>query len=360
MCDELHRSTGWHRSRCECLAHITCAAIDSRSVRLDDLASKIPGKAKFASKTRRLQYFFNDFGLDNNVIAVLLVAILGPLLGQTWLLAMDRTNWTRRGRETNLLTLAVCLGDVAIPLFWIDLGHKGNSNSEQRIELLSRFLSVFGAERIRAVTADREFIGKGWFQWLKRQRIPFVLRIRDNFQVTSTGGRQVSVRNCFRNLKLHESRVLGVRKVCGVPLLLGGVRLPKNEYAILVSDGVGDDETFDIYRDRWQIETLFEKLKSHGFDLEASRLRGDGKMEKLLAALALGTAWSYAFGRWHVETVTPLKIKKHGRPEKSVFRRGLDLMRQVLNGCADQLPRFSRKAYSLIQTQPHLSLLEAA
>jgi len=64
MCNEIHRFTRWHKSRCECLAHIVCAAIDSRSVRLDDLASKIPGNAKFVSKTRRLQYFFHDFELD--------------------------------------------------------------------------------------------------------------------------------------------------------------------------------------------------------------------------------------------------------------------------------------------------------
>jgi hypothetical protein len=356
MCTELHRFTHWHKSRCECLANIVCAAIDSRSVRLDDLASKIPGNSKFASKTRRLQYFFHDFDLDTNVLALLLVAILGPLLGRQWLLALDRTNWTRRGQEVNLLTLAVCLGDLALPLFWIDLGHKGNSNSAQRIELVQRFLDLFGAERIRALTADREFVGKDWFLWLQKARIPFVLRIRDNFQVSAASGRQVDVRNCFRNLRLHESRLLGVRNICGVPLLLGGLRLPGNEFVILVGDGVAGEDIFSVYRDRWQIETLFEKLKSHGFDLEGSRLRGEGKADKLLAALALATAWCYAFGKWHVAEVTPLRLKKHGRNEKSVFRRGLDLLRQILSGCAAQYPRFCRKAYDLIKPKPHALL----
>jgi IS4 transposase len=349
--------TRWNRSRCQCLAHIVCAAIAARSVKLDDLATQIPGKAKFASKTRRLQYFFRDFDLDYSRIALLVVSILGTLLDRQWLLAIDRTNWERRGNPVNLLTLAVCLGDVAIPLFWIDLRHKGNSDTQQRIALVRRFLKVFGKDRILAVTGDREFVGKNWFRWLKKREIPFVLRIRDNFMVPTACGRTTHVWNCFRNLRLYEQKVLGERKVGGVRLLICGIRLPANEYVILVSAGVAPQAGFDLYRRRWQIETLFEKLKSHGFDLEGSRLRGKDKADKLLAALALAAAWCYAFGRWHVEAVAPLKWKAHGRREKAVFRRGLDLLRQAMNGCAAELARFCRKAYSLFCPSPHLSAL---
>ena len=138
----------------------------------------------------------------------------------------------------------------------------------------------------------------------------------------STCGRSIYVCNCFRNLKIGEQKVLGRRKVGGVELLISGIRLPGNEYVILVSHGVEPEASFDLYRRRWRIETLFEKLKSHGFDFEGSRLRGKGKADKLLAALALSTAWCYAFGSWHVQEVMPLKLKAHGRLEKSVFRRG--------------------------------------
>lgn len=357
ICVQLQEFTDWNLSRCHCLANIVCAAIAARSVKLDDLAANIPGKAKFASKTRRLQYFFCDFDLDYSRIALLVVSILGTLLDKQWLLAVDRTNWERRGNQVNLLVLAVCMGDVAIPLFWRDLRHKGNSNSRQRIALVGRFIKVFGKGRIRAITGDREFVGKNWFNWLKKQGIPFVLRIRDNFTVPTTCGRTTYVWNCFRNLKLYQQKVLGVRKVGGAELLVSGIRMPGNEYVILVSDGVMPQESFDLYRQRWRIETLFEKLKSHGFDLEGSRLRGKDKADKLLAALALATAWCYAFGRWHVQEVTPLKLKAHGRLEKAIFRRGLDILRQAMNGCAAELARFCRKAYSLFCPSPHLPAL---
>lgn len=357
ICLQVQGFTGWNLSRCQCLANIVCAAVTTRSVKLDDLATSIPGKAKFASKTRRMQYFFSDFDLDYSRIALLIISILGTLLDKQWLLAIDRTNWQRRGNQVNLLVLAVCLGDVAIPLFWTDLRHKGNSNSRQRIVLLGRFIKVFGKDRIRAITGDREFVGTKWFQWLKKQKIPFVLRIRDNFTVPMNCGVTTHVWNCFRNLRLYEQKILGERKVCGMKLLISGIRLPSNEYVILVSAGVIPQESFDLYRRRWQIETLFEKLKSHGFDLEGSRLSGKGKADKLLAILALTTAWCYAFGRWHVEEVTPLKLKVHGRREKAIFRRGLDILRQVLSGCAAELARFCRKAYALFCPSPHLSPL---
>lgn len=353
LTQRLHDYAGWHRSRCECFAQIVCAAIVARSVKLDDLAAHIPGTPKFASKTRRLQTFFLDFTIDYDTLARLLATLMEPLLGTKWLLAVDRTNWTRRGRDTNLLVLAVCLGDVAIPLFWTDLGQAGNSDTNERIALMKRFLAIFGAERIRAVTGDREFVGGNWFRWLKKREIPFILRVRNNFKVMAASGRETEIRNCFRNLKLCEPRVLGCRKVCGVSLWVSGLRLPGNEYVIVVSHGIDPNEALPVYRERWRIETLFEKLKSHGFDLEGSRLRGDGKMEKMLAALALATAWCYGLGEWHVRAVTPLRIKSHGRREKAVFRRGLDILRQVLDGCASQLARFSRIALSLLNRPIH-------
>lgn len=42
-----------------------------------------------------------------------------------------------------------------IPLLWKALPKKGNSNSQEQPNLLKTFIDIFGAERIRARTADR-------------------------------------------------------------------------------------------------------------------------------------------------------------------------------------------------------------
>jgi hypothetical protein len=349
LCSEIATATHWNLARCRCLANIVIGILASRSVKLDDLAAHVPGRAQFSSKTRRMQYFFQRFEMAFASVALLVIAMLGCLPGEKWLLALDRTNWERRGKSVNLLTLAVCLGDVAIPLFWEDLGRKGNSKTRQRILLLERFIEAFGEERILALTADREFVGQRWFRWLQRQKIPFVLRVKDNFKVLAGSGWKVPVSHCFRNLKLCEARCLGMKRICGVELEVSGLRLPGNEYVIVVSCGVAAEEALDIYRKRWKIETLFEKLKGHGFDLEGTRLRGEGKLDKLMVALAVAAAWCYCVGEWHVREVAAPLIKSHGRLEKSVLRVGLDILRQIISGCAAEMPRFSRVAMGFLR-----------
>lgn len=84
-----------------------------------------------------------------------------------------------------------------------------------------------------------------------------------------------------------------------------------------------------MYAQRWSIETLFSCLKSRGFDLEATRLRHDQRLERLMALLALAFAFAYRMGTWLAER-TPIRIKGHGRKEQSVFRVGLDHLREVL------------------------------
>ena len=73
---------------------------------------------------------------------------------------------------------------------------------------------------------DREFVGEDWFAWLQSKKIPYVMRLRENFRVLAGSGRPTQVKNCFRNLKLHEYRELGKRKVCGREHHLSAVRLP--------------------------------------------------------------------------------------------------------------------------------------
>ena len=106
----------------------------------------------------------------------------------------------------------------------------------------------------------------------------------------------------------------------------------------------------DCYK-RWGIETLFGCLKSRGFDLESTRMTDLDKMDKLMGLLALAFTWCLIAGHWSLVTghwslvtghwslvtghwkygeASQLPLNKHGRPAKSLFRLGLDLLRRVL------------------------------
>lgn len=104
-----------------------------------------------------------------------------------------------------------------------------------------------------------------------------------------------------------------------------------------------------MYHKRWNIETGFEKLKTHGFHLESSRLRGGGKIERVLAALSLAAAWTYTGGHWSVEVMTPIRCKKHGRAEQSVFARGLEIITAMFYGIGTSLRRTTQVLFALLR-----------
>ncbi len=74
---------------------------------------------------------------------------------------------------------------------------------------------------------------------------------------------------------------------------------------------------------------LFGCLKSRGFRLEETHVTDPARLKKLLALLALAFCWAVIVGEWLVAQ-KPLKIKKHGRLAKSIFRHGLDHLRRIL------------------------------
>jgi DDE family transposase len=73
-------------------------------------------------------------------------------------------------------------------------------------------------------------------------------------------------------------------------LYLSGCRLQDGEYLILVSSEFCE-KPHEQYKKRWGIESLFEALKSRGFNLEDTRLKDSERLSRLLALLALAFTW---------------------------------------------------------------------
>jgi Transposase DDE domain len=114
------------------------------------------------------------------------------------------------------------------------------------------------------------------------------------------------------------------RRMWGLGLYLSGCRLKDSEYLILVSAEFCEKPQ-EEYRKRWGIETLFAALKSRGFNLEDTRIQDPERLSRLLVLLALAFSWAFVVGLWQA-SVKELKLKKHGYPQKSIFRRGLDIL----------------------------------
>jgi hypothetical protein len=112
---------------------------------------------------------------------------------------------------------------VDIPVYWLPLNKRGNTNSWERTALLKRFIPQFGPDRIRGLLADREFIGDEWLGWLREQEIPFIIRIRNNSYITNAKSERIRVDRLFYALKPGEVLTIQGPMVLGQqPVFLSG------------------------------------------------------------------------------------------------------------------------------------------
>jgi hypothetical protein len=86
----------------------------------------------------------------------------------------------------------------------------------------------------------------------------------------------------------------------------------------------------EIYKERWQIETAFSALKTSGFNIEQTHLTDLERIEKLFSIVMLAFAWAYVVGGFTNENIKEIRILKHGRKAKSLFKYGLEIIETTL------------------------------
>ena len=318
----------WNKARIDLISSFLIALIMVRTVNLTEIATAMPGKAAQSSKYRRLKRFFEQFEVCYRSIAILIAKML-PVSDESWDVSMDRTNWKLGKKNINPLVMGVVHHGVGFPLGWKTFSKRGNSNTRERISLIDWFIEVFGADKLDCLYADREFIGEEWIEYLLEKGIHFRIRIRGNFMVANSRGRRVHVNNLFRDLKPGEYKVLeGKRLINGHYLHVIGMMLPDGKYLVLVTDR-NPDQALEGYKKRWGIETLFQCLKERGFNFEDTRITFPERIDKLIALLAIAFTWCHVIGQWRHKQ-KKIRIKKHGRKEISLFRYGLDYIREIL------------------------------
>lgn len=327
----------WTKPRLDLFAMLVLAIIKQRTVNWTQLINTFPTTVKKASCYRRVQRFFQNVPFDQDAIALLIAHLFAP--DEPWTLSMDRTNWMFGSFKVNILYLAINYKGMSIPLLWVLLDKKGCSNTGERIELMDRFLKIFPKQKIKRLLADREFKGKDWLKYLIKKNWPFCLRVANNTLVPNKHkNRQLPVRRIF-SLAVGEKMALQKpRKVWGQMVCLAAARA--GDELMVVICNAQPSTAIEDYLNRWQIETMFQALKSRGFNLESTCLKDREKLSKLLAVLALAFCWSYKTGEY-VNEETPIKVKAHGRKAETLFRAGLDFLQRILDNVALWLEELS-------------------
>ncbi len=114
-----------------------CALCKVQRVAYTKLASAFDNEAETASSLRRIQRLIAECIINTDLIARLILKLI-PVKGP-YSLSMDRTNWKFSNTNINILTLGIIYEGMAFPIVFKMMDKRGNSNTEERMELIRRF-----------------------------------------------------------------------------------------------------------------------------------------------------------------------------------------------------------------------------
>lgn len=327
-----------NKARVKLIGLVLIALCKVQTVSFEKLANAFDTTAEPSSSLRRIQRFMAKFNLNPDLIARLIFNLL-PNDGKL-VLTIDRTNWKFGQTNINIFMLGVAYKGVAFPLIFSMLNKRGNSNIQERIDLVDRFIRLFGKDVIDCIVADREFVGEAWLNYLNLNNIRYYIRIRNNFRVFQPNkNKEVKASHLFNrystNQFVHHRKIV---KVNGQLCYLSGCKLVNREgkpdFLIVVSFNK-PDEAMEVYAKRWQIEMSFKAMKSSGFDIKKTHLHDIERIEKLVLLVMMAFVWCYKVGIY-LHSIKPIEIKKHGRKAKSIFKLGLNKVASSLLNAQNQ------------------------
>jgi len=321
----------------DCLVYILFSVIRARTVNLDEMALTYaaPLGVKKDSLVRRFQRFFLRSCLSAGRVGAITIALLSP--GPV-VISIDRTNWKFGKTHVNLLIAGVCFYNVALPIAWTVLPastKRGNSKTLHRKRIINQVLALLPTERIEAFVGDREFIGSKWISYLNKKSIPFVIRIRNTISVDGISAKEAIAKGLL-SAKKRQNRKF---HVCGVDVYITIKNLRykrqkngtyKREKLILISNKYSNERRMlGYYKQREAIEHLFSHWKKRGFDFESTHMVEDKKLEQWIGILTICVSVCLLWGAKR-EKEEPIRVKGHGFRAQSLFRRGLDEIREML------------------------------
>ena len=304
--------------------------IKVRKVQFCEVGTALNDQVLNKSNEQRIAYFFRKVSVDYEACASFFSSIFPAR--QKLDIMIDRTTWKFGNHTWNVLMVLAYNRHFSLPLYWEFLENQGgNSDTKIRIAVLEKVVHLLGKERIAMVLGDREFVGHSWFKYLKDHDIDFCFRMPKHHKIYRSDQDFTLVESqAEAHWNNHHKAVY--LKDCMVDQVWGTVAIlpaEKEDFCYLFGTKKAQNLA-SYYQRRWKIEDFFEQLKSRGFDLESSQINIAERLSKLIACLSLSYAFCVMTGIFHHLKVQKIKVKNHGRKSNSIFRKGLDIIREVL------------------------------
>lgn len=322
---KLEKQTGKNLSlnRQDFICKYITGMLQSRCVQDKEIASHMDSNVKIASDVRRIERFYESYSIDFELFSLLLCQCLPK--GKVKL-CMDRTDWKFGNTWHNLLVITVRISGTGIPI-WVEVLDKGQgtSNTEERIDIVKKVMSLIGKDRIHSFMADREFIGQKWIDFLNDNGVDFFIRLRNN-QYFNWCGEKYQIKK-----KLGRSK----------KQLIEGVEIYEGRYSLAIVKGADGKEVAVLtnttakralraYKKRWSIEVFFQSLKSRGVRLETTQRKDSQRIRTLFILSSLAYILCFIFGFYRHIKQKPIPVKNHGYKENSFARAGLDFIREAI------------------------------
>ncbi|AFM02838.1 transposase family protein [Bernardetia litoralis DSM 6794] len=319
-----------HLSRKKFLAIYILALINSRNVQFCETANHLNPEVKNKSNETRIQDFYRKAELNFDQIALLFFCIFPS--SQKLDIVIDRTEWDFGKYQCNILMVVLSNRTLTLPFYWELLDNKsGNSNTENRIDLVKKCLDIILPQRISLFVGDRGFVGHHWFKYLKYNKINFCFRIPKHHNIVHYDEHMNKIVQKAEHL--HQAYPNGItlsnRLVDGI---VGNVYIGtgKDGELLFLFGNLAAPTLPKYYERRWTIESFFQNLKGRGFNLKITHLQNSEKLKKLIACVSLAYAFCSNTGLYEHRKIQKIKNKNHGRKSTSFARKGIDIIRDLL------------------------------
>ncbi len=141
-----------------------------------------------------------------------------------------------------------------------------------------------GISRIEALLADREFVGTQWFRFLIEQKIPFIIRVKQNSMVEIGENGKLPIGRLWKWLS-RKKVVNHLINLWGLSLYVSIEKRKGAKEQMIVVSSYEFENPLGMYRRRWEIETMFGCLKTRGFRMEDTHITDPDRIEKVVFVL---------------------------------------------------------------------------
>jgi hypothetical protein len=300
------------------LASLIVCLLENNKAHISRLGEclEINSAANVMGCMQRIRRFLSSEGISPSMTVLPLIRLMRPLLSNLpeIVLAMDRTDWEKRKKYINILTVAICYKGRAIPVYWKVFDRKGNSSFEDWKGVLTPVIRglqqmewLFGTPI--HVVADREFASPKLAEWLKNTYgVGATLRMKASMYLKGVGNEMPEVKIATLLAKMAK----GSRQVLYNQIVTRKSKFTMNillkwdkeyEEAMVVATTLNNPNIADeFYGKRFGIEAMHKDWKSNAFELEKTRVTDPKRIETLLIPIAFAYVLCVLEGNKREET----------------------------------------------------------